>query len=181
MESIIKTDLYRYGGLKGYKGFIRGLMIPGFRYTFLLRKASLYKKRSPLGIVYRLLLRKYSYKYGFQIPATTKIGEGFYIGHFGNVVVNQSAIIGKNCNISQGVTIGKAYRGKLDGAPTISDKVWIGANAIVVGNIKIGSNVLIAPGSYVNFDVPDNSIVISNRCKIVESENATDGYINNLL
>ncbi|MGQ7199562.1 hypothetical protein ACUOA9_41025, partial [Escherichia sp. HC-TM1] len=59
------------------------------------------------------------------------------------------------------------------------DKVWIGPSAIIVGKIKIGSNVLIAPGAYVNFDVPNNSIVVGNPGKIIYSENATEGYIQN--
>ena len=132
------------------------------------------------GIFYRLLLRRYSFKYGIQIPAGTQIGEGFYIGHFGNIVINARAVIGKNCNIAQGVTIGQTNRGKLKGTPTISDNVWIGTNAVIVGQIYIGRNVLISPGSYVNFDVPNDSIVIGNRCNIIENLNATKAYINNI-
>jgi serine O-acetyltransferase len=48
-----------------------------------------------------------------------------------------------------------------------------------VGGITIGNNVLIAPNAYVNFDVPENSVVMGNPAKIYESENATEGYINN--
>jgi serine O-acetyltransferase len=56
--------------------------------------------------------------------------------------------------------------------------VWIGPNAVIVGKIKIGNNVLIAPNAYVNFDVPDNSIVIGNPATFSENKNATMGYIN---
>ena len=51
--------------------------------------------------------------------------------------------------------------------------------SIVVGNIKIGNDVLIAPLSFVNFDVPDHSIVIGNPAKIIHRENATLGYVGN--
>ena len=51
------------------------------------------------------------------------------------------------------------------------------SNLIVVGKIKIGNDVLIAPGAYVNFDVPDHSIVIGNPGKIIPKQNATEGYI----
>ena len=47
-----------------------------------------------------------------------------------------------------------------------------------MGNIKIGNDVLIAPLSYVNFDVPDHSIVVGNPAKVISRENATEGYIN---
>lgn len=116
-------------------------------------------------------------KYGFQIGG--KIGPGLYIGHFGTIIVNEAAIIGRNCNISPGVTIGVTRRGSKMGTPVIGNEVWIGTNAIIVGRIFIGNNVLIAPGSYVNFDVPDNSIVIGNPGIIKNSLKATEGYINN--
>ena len=57
--------------------------------------------------------------------------------------------------------------------------MWIGANAIVVGRIQIGSDVLIAPGAYVNFDVPSHSIVLGNPAIFVAKENATEKYIKN--
>lgn len=83
----------------------------------------------------------------------------------------------KNCNIAQNVTIGMENRGKRKGCPTIGDKVRIGAGAVVVGKITIGDDVLIAPNSFVNCDVPSHSIVLGNPCKIVYRENATEGYI----
>ncbi|MBA4848948.1 serine acetyltransferase [Emticicia sp. BO119] len=178
MTRTIAADLYRYGGLKGMKGFLKGLMIPGFRYMYLHRKASKYKKYSISGIFFALLLRRYSYKYGFQIPRYTQVGEGFYIGHFGTIVVNGRAKIGRNCNIAHGVTIGETFRGKLKGCPTIEDNVWIGTGSVVVGGITIGSNVLIAPNTYVNADIPCNSIVIGNPFKIISNENPCEGYIN---
>ena len=178
IEEIIKADLYRYGGsTKIWKA----KRIEGFRYIYFLRKASKYKKMSILGIYYRLIIRKLGYKYGFQIPLTTSIGEGFYIGHFGNIVINGKAKIGKNCNIAHSTTIGQANSGRLKGYPTMGNKVWIGTGSVIVGNIRIENNVLIAPNSFVNIDVPDNSLVIGNPAKIISKENPTDGYINHIL
>ena len=114
-----------------------------------------------------------------QISHRTKIGEGFYIGHCGRVIINHNAVLGKNINIATGVTIGQENRGKRKGTPTIKDNVWIGTNAVIVCNITIGEDVLIAPLTYVNFDVPDHSIVIGNPGKIIPRENATEDYINN--
>jgi serine O-acetyltransferase len=84
-----------------------------------------------------------------------------------------------NCNIAHGATIGVTRRGKKVGAPNIGNEVWLGANSIIVGGINIGNNVLIAPGAYINFDVPDNSIVLGNPGIIKPSLKATEGYINN--
>lgn len=78
------------------------------------------------------------------------------------------------------MTIGQENRGRRKGAPTIGNKVWMGVNSTIVGNITIGDDVLIAPNSYVNFDVPPHSIVIGNPGKIIHREKATQDYINNL-
>ena len=123
----------------------------------------------------------YSNKYDFNIPASTSIGDGLFIGHNGPITINPNAIIGKNCNIGIGVTVGQENRGNRKGCPIIGDKVWIGTNAVIVGKIKIGSRVLIAPNAYVNFDVPDDSIVIGNPAKVIHRLNAVDGYVNNVV
>ncbi len=112
---------------------------------------------------------------GIQIPAGTQIGPGFRISHFGNIVINPAARIGKNFSIAQGALIGSAD-GKRKGVPVIGDNVIMSANSIVVGGIRIGDFVMIAPGAFVNFDVPPHSIVIGNPGKIIESDHPTDKY-----
>ena len=116
-----------------------------------------------------------------QIPARTSIGEGLYIRHLGRIIINPDAKLGRNINISTGVTIGMENRGKRKGSPVICDNCWIRTNAVIVGNVRIGSDVLIAPLTYVNFDVPDHSIVIGNPGKIIPKENATADYICNCI
>lgn len=179
MTDKCKKDLYRYTeSIVGWRSFLRALLFPGFRYSFILREAATYHRRSIIGILYRLLHRHYSYKYGFQIPVVTDIGEGLYIGHFGTIIINSKTVIGKNCNISPGVVIGQISHGSKKGTPKIGDFVWIGANSVIVGNITIGSNVVIAPGAYVNFNVPENSCVIGNPGVIHSKLNPTLGLIN---
>lgn len=82
---------------------------------------------------------------GIQIPLGTEIGEGFRIGHFGNIVINPAAVIGKNFTIQQGCLIGNAA-GKRAGVPTIGNNVICSANSTLIGGIRIGDNVMIAPG-----------------------------------
>jgi serine O-acetyltransferase len=177
----ISADLARYKDEARSCHLLYALQIPGFRYTYILRKASFSKKKSISGLFYRLLLRIYSVKYGFQINPSTKIGKGLYIGHRGTIIVNSLSVIGACCNLSPGVTIGQTNRGSKKGAPVLGDRVWIGTNAVIVGGIKIGDNVLIAPNAYVNVDVPSNSIVIGNPAKIIFKENATENYIDNCI
>jgi len=130
------------------------------------------------GFIYRVFLCFDAHFYGFQIPPSTIIGKGLYIGHWGTIVVNRNTVIGDYCNLSPGVTIGQTNRGKSKGVPKIGNKVWIGTNAVIVGNISIGDNVMIAPNAFVNISVPSNSLVIGNPASILPREDATDAYIN---
>ncbi len=129
----------------------------------------------------KVILRCYRLKYGLEIFPNTKIGPGLYLGHAYNITVNPNAIIGRNCNLHKGVTIGQENRGKRKGAPIIGNNVWIGINSTIVGKIVIGDDVLIAPNSFVNCDVPSHSIVFGNPCIIKQHDNATGGYINNII
>lgn len=180
---MIYADLYRYGGAADARALLTSYWrTPGFRYMFYLRKVAYYGARKRgLGLLpylyNRLLLNHYRFRYGFEISPVTSIGPGLYLGHFGGVVISPLAVIGSNCNIAQGVTIGAASRGARKGAPTIGDRVWVGANAVIVGRVTVGDDVLIGPGAYVNFDVPAMSIVIGNPGQVV-SESGSVGYIN---
>lgn len=177
MLQIIKEDLYRLMPNEyNLEKLFKGLSNQGFRYLFFSRLTDK-NKNGIKHFILKLFIRHYRYKYGFQF-STKNIGGGFYIGHFGTIVISVNAKIGRNCNIAHNVTIGVA-RGKREGAPKIGDYVWIGTGAVIVGNIKVGNNVLIAPNTFVNFDVPDNSLVIGNPGKIIPKENPTKNYIHN--
>ncbi len=91
------------------------------------------------------------------------------------------ALCGLFIKFFRNVTIGQANRGERKGYPTINNNVWIGTGSVIVGNINIGDNVLIAPNSYVNIDIPAFSIVMGNPCKIIKKDDPTLGYINHIL
>lgn len=76
------------------------------------------------------------------------------------------------------MTLGQENRGVRKGAPTIGDEVWIGINSTIVGNVAIGNDVLIAPNTYINRDIPDHSVVFGNPCIIKHKSKATEDYIN---
>ena len=143
------------------------------RFLWLLRRAQ--RSRNPL---WRLMLHRMRERYGLEISRSTQIGPGLYLGHAFNITVNPEAVIGANCNLHKGVTIGQENRGKRKGAPVLGNCVWVGVNATIVGGITVGDDVLIAPGAYVNCDVPSHSIVLGNPCRVIAREGATDGYIN---
>lgn len=175
-RNIYTCDLKRYekeiGGSKKHSLQLRWLKS--------FRMCKIYRHKNPLMYLYwRTLYRKLSKITHIQISWTTSIGAGFYIAHYGRIIINPKAIIGSNVNISTGVIIGQENRGKRKGVPVIGNEVWIGANAVIVGNVRIGSDVLIAPNSYVNCDVPDHSIVLGNPCQIRHKLNATESYVEN--
>ena len=113
---------------------------------------------------------------GISIPASVSIGHSFYIGHFGGIILNSKSVIGNNCNISQGVTIGVSGIGEKRGVPIIEDNVYIGANAVLAGKINIGTNVLIGACSLVNTDVEANSVMLGVPAVQI-SDKGSKGYI----
>lgn len=178
--SIIQKDFYRESGQwLSFTGIWKKCINPNLHFIYILRKSQRHLKTPVLKTFWRMILRHYQIRYGFQIYPETEIGEGFYLGHWGSLVINPKAKIGRNCNIAQGVTIGQQNRGKNAGFPVIGNEVWIGTNAVIVGGISVGDNVLIAPNAYVNFDVPENSVVMGNPARIYPNQEATEGYINN--
>ena len=181
MNSVIASDLYRHFRLKGTKGLLKGFSYPGFRYTYLLRKVSQHRSKSLAKYFYKALLSRYRFKYGFEISPDASIGDGFYLTSHCSPVIIGPVKMGKNCNVSHCVTIGRGIAGERKGRPTLGDHVWIGPGSIIVGKITIGNDVLIAPNTFVNFDVPDHSVVIGSPGKIITKGNPTRDYIHNII
>ena len=112
-----------------------------------------------------------------HLQESTVIGAGFYIGHFGGIVVSPKAKIGNNCNLSQGVTIGRVNRGPKKGYPTIGNNVYVGPGAKIIGAIDLGNNVTIGANCVVTKDIPDDSVVVGIPGKVISSE-GSDGYVS---
>lgn len=176
---IFKLDYYRNTAGETYHWYNYFKMEKKLKLLYWIRKC-----QNAKGL-FKLFARfKYRHFYGYNnnnISWRTKIGKGLYLGHTGGRYINEKAVIGDNCNINHNVTIGQENRGSRKGAPTIGNQVWLGAGCVIVGKINIGNNVLIAPNAFVNFDVPDNSIVIGNPGKIINKNNSTESYINNII
>jgi serine O-acetyltransferase len=179
---LVLSDLYRITGNIKTSILIKHVMIgESFKYNFWMRTC-LYARTIPLlkYTIYpfaRIMLHRQTYKLGISIPHTTQIGSGFYIGHFGGIIVSGKSIIGKNCNISQGVTIGMANRGKNKGYPQLGDNIYIGPGAKIVGAVKIGNNVAIGANCVVTKDIPENSVVVGIPCRVISQEGSL-GYVN---
>jgi serine O-acetyltransferase len=106
---------------------------------------------------------------GITLPYQATIGPGLYIGHYGNIIVSTDAVIGHTCNLSQGITIGVSGRGQRRGVPIVGNRVYIAANAVVVGNITIGDDVVIAANSLVITDVAAHTTVMGVPAQTINS------------
>ena len=179
---LLRTDLFRYRGQSGLGEFLKGfLSVFQVRYSFFFRSCAFLRGRRlawPVYLVTRLIFQHCIYKYGVEISPATQIGPGFYIGHFGGILVSNAAKIGRNCDVSNQVTIGVSSRGDRMGAPTIGDNVYIGPGAKIFGAITIGNNVAIGANAVVTHDVPDNAVVAGVPARVI-SMRGSEGYIVN--
>ena len=105
-----------------------------------------------------------------EIHPGAKIGKRFFMDHGNGVVIGQTAIIGDDVTIYQGVTLGGTGKEKGKRHPTIGNNVVIGAGAIVLGNISVGNNSRIGAGAVVTKTVPPNSTVVGNPGRIIIQE-----------
>lgn len=168
-------------GSASFSSLLRQLVGGGsYKHVFWMRTCYFSKEgrllKFTLYPIARIIYRHLTFKLGISIPWYSKIGSGFYIGHFGGIIVSGESIIGKNCNISQGVTIGKSNRGKRKGFPVIGDNVYIGPGAKIIGSVRVGSNAAIGANCVVVSDVPDNSVVVGVPGRVV-SHDGSVGYI----
>lgn len=136
--------------------------------------------RGPAHLVLRRLHRLAQHQAGMDLPWEAEIGLGLTIVHGWGLVVSPDARIGQNVTLFHGVTIGRKDTIAADGirtvggAPTIGDQVWIGPNALVVGDITIGDGVVIGGGSVVTKDVPPHCLVVGNPARVVAHDVAPD-------
>jgi serine O-acetyltransferase len=117
--------------------------------------------------VYWLLFRVIETAVGISLPKSASIGGGLRIWHFGNIFINPDVVIGKNCTLRQGVTIGNRVEG--GPVPTIGDNVDFGAYAQVLGGIRIGNGCKIGAMTLVIRDVPDGATAVGVPARIIEA------------
>jgi len=179
INRIIQQDLFRVTGEYDLKKLrLVKRKNNGFRYLYYWRK--LKEKPSLLmKFYYQIRLHMEALKYGIEIPLYVDLGEGALLIHAYAITINSKTKIGKNVVIMKGATLGNIKSGIKAGSPTIGNNVYIGLNAVIVGNISIGDDVLISGNAFVNFDVPPHSVVVGNPGKIHRKEFAARDYILN--
>lgn len=114
----------------------------------------------------------------FSITAKNVMG-GVFCVHPSSTYLN-AHYIGRNFTCRQNTTIGNKSDDKPSERPTIGDNVTLGANVVIIGNVRIGNNVTIGAGSVVVRDVPDNAIVVGNPARIIKYNSSHDNINNNI-
>ena len=114
-----------------------------------------------------VLQEKNVHRTGIEIHPGATIGKGLFIDHGMGVVIGETAEIGDNCLIYQGVTLGGTGKEKGKRHPTLGNNVMVGSGAKVLGPFKVGNNVKIAAGAVVLEEIPDNCTAVGVPARIV--------------
>jgi len=149
------------------------LCYPGF-HAILLHRISHKLYRQRLFVLARLVSQIGRVFTQIEIHPGAKIGEGLFIDHGAGVVIGETAEIGDNVTLYQGVTLGGTGKEKGKRHPTIGDNVVISAGAKVLGSFVVGDNVKIGAGSVVLKEVPPNCTVVGVPGYIVKREDMYD-------
>ncbi len=121
--------------------------------------------RWPWAIIHTLLSKVSEIFFGIFIGPKAEIGRRFLIEHFGAIVIHGGSVIGDDCSIRQGVTIGNRQTNAPLDAPVLGSRVNVGAGAKLLGNIRIGNDVDIGANAVVINDVPANHIAVGVPAK----------------
>lgn len=158
----IKSDLYRYAGTTSLTAMLKHLTFNrSFKYSFWLRLRR--ARFAPLRFIAAVMHRHLRFKYGVRIHADCEIGFGLYIGHPMGILVNHTARIGNNCNISQFTTIGSNF----EQAAVIGDNVYIGPSVCIVEDVRVGNDATIGAGAIVVKNVPAGATVAGNPARVI--------------
>lgn len=118
--------------------------------------------------VARIISQRARKKTGIEIHPGAEIGKGLFIDHGMGVVIGETAVIGNNCLLYQGVTLGGTGKDKGKRHPTLGHNVLVGAGAKVLGPFKVGNNVKIAANAVVLNEIPDNCTAVGVPARVVK-------------
>lgn len=126
--------------------------------------------RAPLSVLYRALYRKIRNGYGIELPYTVQLGRRVIIEHQSGIVIHGYSVIGNDCIIRQGVTLGNRYLDRPFDAPKLGNRVNIGAGAKILGNLTIGDDACIGANAVVLSDIPPGSTAVGIPAKLIATK-----------
>lgn len=131
---------------------------------FLIRNKWL---RLPWTIVYIVLEKLIEVVTGIVIPSTVVIGRRLEIEHHGCIILHGNVVIGDDCKFRHDVTIGNSGYADKTGAPTIGNRVEIGAGARILGRVRVGDDVIIGANAVVVKDLPDGTVAVGIPARVI--------------
>lgn len=153
----------------------RRAMSPGFQALLVHRlgvartRIEARPLRAPITVVYRALARTVASLYGIELPYSAAIGRRVVFEHQHGIVVHGAAVIGDDCIIRHGVTLGMRSMGRRDEAPVLGRGVEVGAGAKILGRVRIGDGAAIGANAVVLHDVPARAHAAGVPARIVPS------------
>ena len=153
------------------------LLYSGFHAVLAYRLShKLYKHNKHFAA--RLVSQGARFLTGIEIHPGAKIGRGLFIDHGSAVVIGETAEIGDNCTIYQGVTLGGTGKHVGKRHPTLGDNVMVGSGAKVLGPFKVGSNSKIAANAVVLDEIPENCTAVGIPARVVKRSGAKVGDLD---
>lgn len=140
---------------------------------FLFRWAQLVSRNYFMTVLFAVYLGFYHYYVewvlGIELPRKLQAGRGLIVYHGQALVVNQGTVLGENCTLRNGTSIGNKQlaNGTYSACPRIGNGVDIGANVSIIGPVTIGDNVRIGAGAVITKDVPPNCVVVGNPARVI--------------
>ena len=123
--------------------------------------------RAPFSVLYRMLFRHVRNHYGIELPFTARLGRRVVIEHQCCIVIHGSCVIGDDCIIRQGCTLGNRDLERPEEAPVLGHRVNVGAGAKILGAVKIGDGAAIGANAVVLTDVPGGAAAVGVPARII--------------
>lgn len=187
LKEYLKKDLYRNTGIYSKKKLFQTLLNMNSSVSLLIHfrlcnyYASLDKRNLFQFLCHSIVymrFQKLQWRCGIELNQRTEIGYGLRLPHKGGIVIHPQAIIGNNCEIMQGVTIGNNILKDRDAVAKIGNCVLICAGAKIIGGVQIGNGVIVGANSVVNKDI-ENSMIVAGIPAQVIRKNENMAYLIN--
>lgn len=143
------------------------LLYPGYKAVRMHRRAHFFYNHK-MYFIARAISQRAVRKTNIEIHPGAQIGRRFFIDHGTGVVIGETAVVGDDCTIYQGVTLGGTGKDTGKRHPTLGNNVLVGAGAKVLGPFKIGDNSNIAAGSVVLSEIPENCTAVGSPARVVK-------------
>lgn len=160
LDSVIDRDPAARSRIEVY------FLYSGFKAVHAYRKAHWFYEHN-MKFIARYLSQRARHKTGIEIHPGAQIGKGLFIDHGMGVVIGETTVIGDNCTLYQGVTLGGTGKDHGKRHPTLGNNVMVGSGAKVLGPFRVGDNARVAAGAVVLDEVPDNATAVGVPARIV--------------